>query len=543
MGQSFVKGAAILGAAALISKLLGVFYRIPYQNMTGDEGLFIYQQVYPLYSTLLVLATAGLPIAVSKLVSERLALGDTYGAKRVFRISSLILSATGGLFFCVLFFGAPVIAEWMGSTELLTLPIKSVSFALLIVPIMSVIRGYFQGHQNMIPTAVSQVTEQFVRVFTILAAAYWFTAKGTELVYAGAGAVFGAVTGAIAALVTLLFFWRRNRLTQRELAATATADQTAFAHDSTAKIIKRILYYAIPICFGSLVLPLLGLVDSFTVANMLEHVQGLKQMEAAALKGVYDRGQPLIQFSAFFATALALSIVPAVSEALAKGQHALVALRAEIALRITFLFGLPASVGLAVIAEPTNILLYENAKGSTALVALAFTTVFSTLGVTSSGILQGLGQVMLPARNLFVGVVTKLILNLALIGPFGIVGAATATVAAYAVSTGLNLWAIVKRIKLNIPWRNFHLKPVMSVLLMAVVVYAVATGVRYGLEGTLGSLRLAMLGTVVIAVPLGAAVYALALFRTGAITREDLKSVPRLDRKVTPWLEKLRLLK
>ena len=123
MGQSFVKGAAILGAAAFISKLLGVFYRIPYQNMTGDEGLYIYQQVYPLYSTLLVLATAGFPIAVSKLVSERLALGDTYGAKRVFRLSSTVLTATGVFFFCILFFGAEIIAEWMGNPDMLTLPI------------------------------------------------------------------------------------------------------------------------------------------------------------------------------------------------------------------------------------------------------------------------------------------------------------------------------------------------------------------------------------------------------------------------------------
>jgi len=543
MGQSFVKGAAILGAAAFISKLLGVFYRIPYQNMTGDEGLYIYQQVYPLYSTLLVLATAGFPIAVSKLVSERLALGDTYGAKRVFRLSSTVLTATGVFFFCILFFGAEIIAEWMGNPDMLTLPIKSVSFALLIVPTMSVMRGYFQGHQNMVPTAVSQVTEQFVRVFTIIVAAYWVMSVGMDLVDAGAGAVFGAVTGALAAFVTLLFYWRRSQSMQRELAATATVDRAAYERESNATVVKRILYYAIPICFGSLVLPLLGLVDSFTVANLLERIQGLNSLEAAALKGVYDRGQPLIQFSAFFATALSLAIVPAVSEALAKGQHALVALRAEIALRITFLFGLPASVGLAVIAEPTNILLYENGRGSFALAVLAFTTVFSTLGVTSSGILQGLGLVLLPARNLFVGVLVKLLFNLVLIGPLGIVGAAIATVAAYTVSTALNLWAIVRRIKPNIYWREFLLKPMLAALLMAASVFAVMAGVRFALEGALGSLRLAMLVTVITSVATGVVVYTLLLFRSGAISREDLQSVPRLNRKLSPWLEKFRLLK
>lgn len=542
MGQSFVKGAAMLGVAALISKLLGVFSRIPYQNLTGDEGLYIYQQVYPLYTTLLVLATAGFPIAVSKLVSERLALGDAIGAKRVYHVSAAVLSATGAFFFCLLFFGASSIAFWMGNPEKLTLPIQSVSFALLIVPIMSVMRGYFQGQQNMLPTAVSQITEQLVRVITIIAAAYWAMSSGMGLVMAGAGAVFGAVTGAGTALMTLLIFRYRHRSAQSVKDMAEATDPVSFTREPSYKIIKQVLYYAVPICLGSLVLPLFGLVDSFTIANMLEKVQGLTVTEAATQKGVYDRGQPLIQFAAFFATSLALSIVPAVSEALAKGQHALVAQRSEIALRITFLFGLPASVGLAVIATPTNILLYTNDNGSATIAILALTTVFSTLGVTSSGILQGLGLVVLPARNLLCGVGVKLILNLLLIGPWGISGAAVATVMSYAVSTGLNLRSLFKRIKFNIPWR-VQLKPVIATVLMALAVYVVMTGVRLTLAHNIASSRLLMLITVLVSVTVGVVGYTVVLFRSGAISRDELRSVPRLDKRVTPWLEKFRLLK
>lgn len=540
MGQSFVKGAAILGAAALVSKLLGVFSRIPYQNMTGDEGLFIYQQVYPLYTTLLVLATAGFPIAVSKLVSERLALGDAAGAKRLFRVSSFVLTVTGVFFFCVLFLGAPAIAKWMGSPERLTLPIRSVSFALLIVPVMSVMRGYFQGQQNMVPTAVSQIIEQLVRVATIILAAYVAMSKGMNLVYAGAGAVFGAVTGAAAALVTLLFFWHSVRL--RREAPSIPSDAQVFDKEPVKSIIKRVLYYAIPICFGSLVLPLFGLVDSFTVANVLEHVQGLANEEAVVQKGIFDRGQPLIQFSAFFATALALSIVPAVSEANAKGEHGLVASRAGLALRITFLFGLPASAGLAVISRPANILLYTNDSGSGVIALLAFTTVFSTLGVTSAGILQGLGKVLQPARHLFIGVIVKLILNIALIGPFGIAGAAAATVSAYAVSTSLNLLYLFKYIARAFAWRDL-LKPVGAAAVMAGAVFAAMSAVQTGLANAVASLRVAMLFTVFTSVLIGVVVYAILLFRSGAVGREDLEAVPRLGRRWIPWLEKFRLLK
>lgn len=145
--QSFMKGAAILAVAAFITKLLGAIYKIPYQNITGNEGMFVYQQVYPLYSTLLTVATAGFPIAVSKLVSERLAWGDEEGAQRIFRVTSVILSLSGLVMFFLLYGGAPVVAGWMGSRELLTLPIQAVSTALLVVPIMSVIRGYFMIDQ------------------------------------------------------------------------------------------------------------------------------------------------------------------------------------------------------------------------------------------------------------------------------------------------------------------------------------------------------------------------------------------------------------
>lgn len=541
--QSFVKGAAILGAAALLSKLIGVFSRIPYQNMTGNEGLFIYQQVYPLYTTLLVLATAGFPIAVSKLVSEKLALDDPYGARRIFNVAAVVLTASGLFFFCLLFFGAPVIARWMGSPELLTLPVKSVAFALLVVPVISVLRGYFQGHQNMVPTAVSQITEQLVRVLTIVILAYVFMANGMGVVYAGSGAVFGAFTGAVTAFFTLLFYWLKNRALQREVATSSAAVSVPREQESVVTIVKRIMYYAIPICFGSLVLPLLGLVDSFTVAKMLERAAGYPHAVAVNLKGIYDRGQPLIQFAAFFATALALSIVPAVSEALAKKQYALVALRSELALRLTFLFGLPASVGLAVIAEPTNILLYKDGDGSGTIAVLAFTTVFSTLGVTASGILQGMGNVLLPARNLLIGVVVKLILNLALIGPFGIAGAAAATVSAYAVSTTFNVLSVFKRINVSVPWRNAQAKPLVATALMAVCVYVTMVGVRRFLFLYLASDRLVMLGTVLVSVLIGVIVYAVALFRSGAISRSDLEAVPRLNQKLTPWLEKFRLLK
>ncbi|MBO8172683.1 MAG: polysaccharide biosynthesis protein [Bacillaceae bacterium] len=536
--HNFVKGAAILGIASLLSKIMGLLYRIPYQNITGDKGYYVYMQVYPLYSSLLILAMAGFPIAISKLVSEHLASGNVYGARRVFYVSSVVLALSGLVFFCILFFGASFIASLMGDPNL-TLPIQSVSFALLIVPVMSVIRGYFQGHENMIPTAVSQVAEQFVRVATILVLAYWFMVHYQDVYLAGAGAVFGAVTGSFTALMILLFYWGRLQRTQKRMGVDISQGKSD--QESIQSLLKRIFAYAIPICLAALVLPLFPLSDSFTVVNMLT-VSGHVPDDARVLKGVYDRGQPLVQFASFFATALSLALVPSISAAKVNQQHQVIASRTALALRLTFLLGLAASVGLAVVAQPVNIMLYENDKGTLALMILAFSTIFSTLGITAAGILQGLGQMMLPVRYLFYGVIVKVILNILLIPLFGIQGAALATVASYAVSTSLSFRAIRRLTGMPFHVNQFFIKPVMAVMMMAISVYLVKNLSVALLDNVVQSVRLYYTSVSLISVFTGAVIYVTALLVTGALTRSDLRYIPKGER-IIPILSRLRLLK
>ncbi|KPC77530.1 hypothetical protein ADL26_01935 [Thermoactinomyces vulgaris] len=534
--RSFVRGAAILGLAALISKILGAVYRVPYQNITGDEGMYVYQQVYPLYSVLLILATAGFPTAISKLVSERLAEGNPYMARRIFRVASVTLLLIGCLFFVILFVGAETIAGWMGSRQLLTMPIRSVSFALIIVPFLSAIRGYFQGQQNMLPTAVSQVMEQLVRVVTILVAAWYFMEAGFGYVYAGAGAVFGATTGAVAALLILMVYWKRYATPVRPEPAAMTA-----ANPSTKQLVVRILVLSIPIGIGALVLPLYSLVDSFTVGNLLAE-SGWAMDQVITEKGVFDRGQPLIQFGSFFATAIALSIVPAIAQAKTAGHMEEASMRASLALRLTWLFGLPASVGLAVIALPTNVMLFKDGAGSDALAILAFTILFSTLSLTSAGVLQGFDRVALPALHLLLGVGVKLAGNLWLVRLWDIRGAALATTVAYALVAGLNLWALRRHLR-GALWEHFRLgRSLWAALWMAVAV----GGVRIGLETVLVPVleyRLAMAVTALVSVMAGMLSYLWAAFRFGVLTREDLEKVPKLKAKLLPLLDRLHWLR
>jgi PST family polysaccharide transporter len=536
--QSFVQGAAILGAAAFFTKLLGAVYRVPYQNITGNEGMFVYQQVYPLYSTLLILATAGFPLAISKLVSERLAEGDEAGARRVFIVSSVTLTLTGFLFFLLLFAGAPWIAGWMGNREWLTLPIRAVSFALLVVPLMSAIRGYFQGHQNMIPTALSQSVEQVVRVATILFAAWWFMSREGDVVSAGAGAVFGAFTGAVGALLVLLMFLRGSGL----LRQVPQAGPGAFAgRDSVRYVAREIWRLSLPICLGSLVLPLFSLVDSFTVANLLKW-SGWSVASSVEAKGIFDRGQPLIQFASFFATAIALSIVPAVAEAKARGESGKMEERSSLAFRLTLLQGLPASVGQAGVVRSANVMLFEDASGSDALAILALTTLFYTLGVTSAGILQGMGNVILPARNLLAGVAVKLVLNVLLIPWWDIRGAAAATLIAYAAATFLNLAAFRGQLGRMFRLRETGWALATATLLMAGAA-AGAQALLTAVTADWASHRLAMTLTSLGSVAAGAAVYGIVLLGLGGVRREELRVVPKWGPRLVSLLESRGLIR
>lgn len=533
----FVKGAAILGVAGLVSKLLGAVYRIPYQNIAGDIGLYVYMQVYPLYTTLLILATAGFPIAISKIVSERIAIGDALGARRAFRVASFSLVVLGLFFFLLLYGGAPLIARFMGD-EHLTTPLRAVAWSLPLVPMAAILRGYFQGHQNMMPTGVSQVIEQLVRVIFILLAAFWAMNVYQDAYLAGTGAVFAAFPGGVAAILVLLWYWRKDK--QGAQLIPEKTQRAGVGAWTNRQVLRSLLMYAVPICMGALVLPLVPLVDSITVVNMLQ-VSGTPEDLAKLLKGAFDRGQPLIQFGTFFATSLSLALVPAISEAVAQRQHHMIANRSEIAIRLTFLLGLPASFGLALLAEPINVMLYGDKNGTEALAVQSFTIMFATLSIASAGILQGLGRVMRPARNLFIGVMVKLILNLALVPLWGIAGAALSTVFAYLVAMGLNVLAVKKYTGAQIGLRQTVHKPFLSVIVMSVVVLLVEWGASALLGKTGMSERLYQTLVGLISVGAGAVVYLLALLKTGGLTRNDIHFLPK-GKRIAALLTRFQLL-
>jgi stage V sporulation protein B len=531
----FIRGAFVLGVAAMLSKLLGSVYTIFLQNIIGDRGVGLYQMAYPIYATLLNLSTAGFPIAISKFVAERLAIGDETGAKKIFRVSLILLASSGVVCFVLLFMGASYYAKASGDLAA-TYAIKAIAPALLIVPIMSALRGYFQGLQKMEPTGASQVFEQFVRVSTIIFGASWLMRHGFGLEFAAAGAAFGAVTGALAGLISLMFFaWK-----QRPFFLRVNDKRQS---ETTGSIIKQLLYYALPISLGALVVPLMNNVDVLTVVNELKQ-SGMSQVQATENFGLLTgRAFKLMMLPATFATAIGAALMPAISSAIALRNHHLVKNKMDTAMRMTVLIAFPATVGMCLLARPIDFMLFRDDEGWTTIAVMSIGILFSTVQVTTSAILQGLGQVYIPVRNMIVGACIKYALNVVLVPIYGINGAACATVLSYACACVLNIRSVYRRTQISYDLQNWLLRPLLAVFFMGVAVYAVNRQMVPIVADLLLPERLRytlISGIVVVAACI---VYAISLFVTGCIRRHELESVPRIGPGIAKICSRIGLLR
>jgi len=539
-GRRLIRGIAVLGAAAVISKLLGTLQKIPLQNIAGDEAYGIYSAVYPFYVLILFLATAGFPTAVSKLVSEQVAGGNLQEARRIYRLSSLVLMLTGITGFLFMYLGADLIAGWIGSQQAQP-AVRSASYALLIVPIMAASRGYHQGLQYMIPTAVSQVVEQTVRVTVMIALLVILTQAHASSGTIAAGATFGSAAGAAAGLFVMLIYDLRNRSVRERRGET----QRAGASERTprSRLLRRIVSYAMPVALGSIAVPIISMIDSFTLPPLLLR-QGMDESEALHQFGVYSRGLPLVQLVSMLFSSMAAALVPSLSDARAQGKHALVRRRAELSIRITWLIGLAASAGLAAVSMPVNIMLFTDRSGTWTMVIVAWTALFSSLSATTAAILQGISKERLPAIHLLLAAVLKIVLNVLLIPYLGITGAALSGVIAYAAASWLNVRAVIRHTGITRRWREDLTRPILAVAAMLGVIAAL-----YGLfallgklTGTAGNDRLWNTGQALVMIAVGAAVFGLAALRSGALSEAELQLVPGVYRRLTPLLRSLRIL-
>jgi len=560
-GSRLLQGAFVLGLAAIISKIIGAFQKIPLQNLGGDGVFGIYNTVYPFYMLIITIAAAGLPVAVSKFVAEQNALGRPEESRRVIRLSSMLLGGIGLTLALLMYIGAPLIGDLIGNGSVVP-SIRAASMALLFVPVMTGLRGYFQGLQQMVPTAVSQVVEQTVRVTVMIILLLWLMGRDASLQTIAAGAMIGSVAGGFAGLVTMLGYVYHHRRKNGEKPAVMKSAETVGQMEKTKEHlsggstllseerrsnrewIRTLLIYAIPVCLGSLAVPLMNLVDTFTVPRLLRR-EGLDELQSMVSFGIYNRGLPLVQLVTMLAMSLSVLFIPAMAEARLKGGPEAVRQQAGIALRWFWLIGLAASAGLAVLAEPINRMLYGDAAGTEALRYMALTAAGSTVSIIAAALLQGLGAVRAPAFSMLAAAGVKALLNVMLVPALGISGAALAGAVAYMLAAGLNVALLARLVALRPAPGAVLAKPALVIAAMSLA----AVGTAWAAEAVLGGIgiaadrRLAAMGVSLLGIAAGSAMFLLAAARTGLLTAAELAVVPKLGPLLAKLLRRLRVLR
>src|SRR3712207_5416439 len=531
--NSFLMGTLILGAAGVIIKLLGAFFRIPLTYLISAEGMGYYQTAYPVYALFLTLATAGFPTAIAKLVSEQAALGNHKGANEIFKITHRMLFATGLVTFAILFFGANYIVTNVQHNSNAIYAMYAIAPALLIVPSMSAYRGYYQGYQQMTRIAGSQIVEQVFRVFLGLALAFIMMSKfGPK--FGAAGGISGATIGATASFLFLLSIYIKDSKERKHLLETSVG----YVKQPTVKIIKKILLVVLPISIGACVMPLVNVIDTIIVISRLE-VAGYTGIAANALLGqLTGMTIPIISMPMIFTTAIGMSLVPAISESYTLRKFDEARHNAKLAFKITLLLLLPCAFGLASLAEPIMGLLFpkENAQIlGIILFTLTPACVFLGLLYTFNGILQGMGKPMIPVYALLCGIIGKIIISYTLTAmpQFNILGSAFGTVASYMIAAIVEYIYIKKSLNIQFDKVQYFIKPIITVILMFLGVKLTYMGLGILIHGKLLTL---------LSIMVGGLIYVVVLLGIGGISQEEIIAMPK-GQKILTKLKKFKLVR
>lgn len=525
--DTFLKGALILTFAGIIVKVIGSVNRILLSRLLGGEGIGLYQMAYPIYLLALSVSSAGIPVAISIIVAEKIAISDYYGANRVFRISLKLLGITGIIFTFLLYFGAGwLIEEHFVRDARAYYAIVALAPAIFFVTVLSSYRGYFQGLQMMTPTAVSQIFEQLLRVITMIALAYYLLPLGLE--YAAAGASFGAVPGAVVGLLVLIYFYYRNRVDLKIKIST----QSTIQQEPSLKIISRIVKLALPVSLANIMLPVVASIDLFIVPARLE-AAGYTVTQATELFG-YLTGMAvaLINLPTILTASLAASLVPAVSEAFTLKNQQRIYQRTSIAMRIANLITIPSFVGMYLLAMPISQMLYGTPNAGTPIAILSIGIVLLGIHQVSTGVLQGLGHTTIPLFNMIVAAVVKILMSwtLTAVPSLGIQGAAWATNADFGVAAFLNMYFVYRYVGFTIHIKDTG-KSIVAAIVMGGVVLLVYDNIMLRIfHNTIATL---------LAIGAGGFVYGMTLLFLGGVGQRDIEKIPKFGARLSTIIRKL----
>ncbi|MFD1851161.1 putative polysaccharide biosynthesis protein [Oceanobacillus bengalensis] len=511
--SNIVRSSMLLTTATFLSKFLGMVYLIPFNALVGAAGGTLYTFAYVPYNIMLSISTVGIPLAMSKIVSKYNSLGDYETGRRMFKSASGLMLITGLVSFLILFFAAEQIANFSISTndqysaitvEDAVIVIRAVSFALIIIPAMSIVRGFFQGYESMGPTAISQVVEQIVRILFVLVSVFMVIVifKGTIATAVGF-ATFGAFVGAIGSWIILLSYWKKRK----PYLDTQLARQKHFNHIPTKKLYREILSYSGPFIIVGLATSLYQLVDQFTFQRAM--VAGGHAGWDIAYGAINMYGHKLVIIPGTIATGLSLAILPAMTKTFSQKNMPVLHQQINQSLQIVLVLVIPAVVGLCVLSHEAYGTLYgmQNLSLTGSLMAwyAPVGLLFSLFTVTAA-ILQGINKQNFTVLSLMAGLLVKILLNSQLIHMFGAKGAIFGTALAAGIAVSLNLYRI--KVSIQFPLKQLIKRTLLIIIfvtLMSITIWIVKA--VFGLFIPYEDTRWGAMVILILGVGLGGAVY------------------------------------
>ena len=518
--KKFVKGAMILSIAGLIAKIISAFYRIPLANFTGELGSGYYTTVFPTFALLISASLIGIPNAVSKLVSERIANNKYYEAHKIFEYSMIIISLIGFIVSLVMLVGADWLIQLLGWEQGTKYTIIGLAIAPIFISIAGAFKGYFQGMEIMEPVAITQILENLVKVFIGISLTYILVHMDYGIPKAVGGAALGTSCGfVVSALFIILYYLRKRKEILNNL--NKSKDNNSIVQFSY--IAKKIIIIAIPITIGSAAYSIMNFIDTATVYIRLASI-GVDKSTATSMMGQNGMAFTIVNVPLTISLALMISIVPAVAAAVAKKDRKELNSKIALAIRFALLLALPAAAGLCLLAEPIMKLLYRsNYMGYEYLILYGFCLIFMILGQALASILQGIGKYYFPLFSLLISVIVKIIINYSLVASsLQVKGAVIGSIMYYIVFVLFNYLAVKKYTKIKLNIFNTVIKPLFATCVMGTIVW-----LSYKLfYGVLGSNTISTVFSVLI----GMLIYVIMLLITKALYEDDFGFIPNSDK-------------
>lgn len=535
--NSFMKNVVMLIFSQLLIKVLGLVYKLVITNIEGfgDTGLGYYSAGYQIYALLLTLSSIGIPSVISKLVSERIAIGYTKGAQRIFKIAFKFFTTLGFILSIGLFLGADFIA-----TNILNVPdvayvMKVLSPAIVFVAMSAVFRGYFSGQQNMKPTSVSQTLEQFLNC--VLSITFVYACIGKDPYIMAAAGNLSTTCAIVITFIYLRMYYGKHKLSTKDSIVSPERKKT------NKELLRTILGISIPITISSLISVISGVIDTTTVSNCIQiSLQGANMtkeaLEQAAMSatGILSKVDTLVSFPLAINLAFSTALTPAISEALAVKDKKSASRRLSFSFFASLIIILPCSLGFIALAEPILKMLYPTASDGAGIFMIASVSmILTSLSQTLTGGLYGVNQSKVPAIAAGLGAVIKFILNMILISNpnIGIYGAAISSFV-YQVLVFFICYNVMNRcVNMHIKFKTHILKPLISAIGMGLVVFG---GYK------LFSMALGNTISTILSILLGALTYCALILLTKALTKEDIMMIP-YGTKIYGILVKMRIYK